>query len=274
MNNLTKSMSLCWSVIIVATSVLFLSSLLVHSYAQNPKPLPVLLIHGYNSTAAVWKEWDMYLNISQIPHKAVTFPQNDGCGSAEEHAAQLQNIVNNFTKVMGVEKINIVAHSKGGLDTRLYLTNNLTNDAVANFIMIGTPNKGSPVEDIFYAMDDCKPAAADLLTTSEVALSAESEKHNPHTEYYTISGNWAHDFIPNTPIDLNCPEFDFRWLTSEYVGQNVIKENSDGLVPQWSSEIKGIYTALNNTDNCHTKLLNDESFRLAEPILNQSFIRK
>ena len=37
--------------------------------------------------------------------------------------------------------MNIVAHSKEGLDGRIYLTNN-TND-VANLVMIRTPNAGS-----------------------------------------------------------------------------------------------------------------------------------
>jgi hypothetical protein len=274
MNNLTKSTSLYWLVIIIAASVLFLSSLLVYSYAQDPKPLPVLLTHGYDSTAAVWKEWDVYLNFSQIPHQAVTFKENDECGSAKDHAIELKGKVDEFMKEMHTDKINIVAHSKGGLDTRIYLSNNITNDAVANFIMIGTPNKGSPVEDKFYPFDECRPAASDLLTTSKIAQSVESEKHNIHTSYYTISGIWEHDYIPNSSIDRNCLEPDFKWLTAQYVGKDLIIGSSDGLVPSWSSEIKSEYKPLGKTKNCHTKLLNYESFKLAEPILNQSFIRK
>ena len=39
-----------------------------------------------------------------------------------------------------VLQINIVAYSKGGLEARAYLANNLSNNDVANLIMIGTPN--------------------------------------------------------------------------------------------------------------------------------------
>jgi triacylglycerol esterase/lipase EstA (alpha/beta hydrolase family) len=42
------------------------------------------------------------------------------------------------------DKINIVAHSKGGLDARMYLANDPLND-VEKLIMIGTPNQGSPI---------------------------------------------------------------------------------------------------------------------------------
>lgn len=255
--------------IIITGLMLFSSSLLPQSYAQSTKPVPVLLIHGYNSDAKVWKEWELLLNNSQIPYKAVNFTQNDKCGSAKDHADELKNIVSNFKKNMGVEKINIVAHSKGGLDTRIYLTNNITNDAVANFIMIGTPNKGSPVEDKFYPLDECRPAASDLLTTSEIALSTESEERNNHTSYYTIAGEWEHDFLPNSIIDVNCPEPDFNWLTAQYVGKSLINGSSDGLVPLSSAELQDNYVSLGKTNNCHTQLLNYESFDLAKHILKQ-----
>jgi uncharacterized alpha/beta hydrolase family protein len=241
----------------------------MYVYAQQSKPLPVLLIHGYNSAASVWTDWDKFLTNSQIPHKAVTFPLNDECGSAQDHATQLQKIVEDYRKKMHVDKINIVAHSKGGLDTRIYLSNNISNDAIANFIMIGTPNKGSPVEDEFYLTDKCTPAASDLKTTSNIAKSAESEIHNPHTVYYTIAGNWTHDYIPFTTYDNNCLEPDITWLNSQYVGKSLIKGPSDGLVPLWSSEIKNEYKPLGEIDKCHTRLLNDESYKLAEPILIQ-----
>jgi hypothetical protein len=35
---------------------------------------------------------------------------------------------------------------KEELDTRVYLSNDLSNDDIANLIMIGTPNLGSPLE--------------------------------------------------------------------------------------------------------------------------------
>jgi uncharacterized alpha/beta hydrolase family protein len=43
------------------------------------------------------------------------------CGFVEEHAMELNNIVNRILHNMGSEKVNIVAHSKGGLDARWYI---------------------------------------------------------------------------------------------------------------------------------------------------------
>jgi triacylglycerol esterase/lipase EstA (alpha/beta hydrolase family) len=52
------------------------------------------------------------------------------------------------------KKINIVGHSKGGLDARVFLDMTDTKD-VANLIMIGTPNTGSPAAETNNA---CTPA--------------------------------------------------------------------------------------------------------------------
>ena len=62
-----------------------------------------------------------------------------------EHAKELSNIIGQIKKETGQNKMNIVAHSKGGLDARVYLANN-TKD-VANLVMIGTPNAGSPLAE-------------------------------------------------------------------------------------------------------------------------------
>ena len=47
------------------------------------KLLPVLLIHGYLSDAAVWNKWQDLLKKDGIPAFPITFQQSDDkCGSA------------------------------------------------------------------------------------------------------------------------------------------------------------------------------------------------
>lgn len=155
-------------------------------------PLPVLLIHGYASDSSVWSEWGDYLSQDGIPYELVTFDTNDSCGSLNQHAQELSQIIRDYKLANGVGKINIVAHSKGGLDARVYLANNPSDDSVANLIMIGTPNRGSPMADRDYQDDPCKPAVFDLLTNS----SSLHVPKNTHTKYYTIAGNWITQLVP------------------------------------------------------------------------------
>jgi triacylglycerol esterase/lipase EstA (alpha/beta hydrolase family) len=106
---------------------------------QTEKPLPVLLIHGYAEDAAIWKKWEDMLRKDGIQFFTVTFKDSDDkCGSAEQHAKELEKRVQDIKQQSGAQKINIVGHSKGGLDARVFLDITDTKD-VANLIMIGTP---------------------------------------------------------------------------------------------------------------------------------------
>jgi pimeloyl-ACP methyl ester carboxylesterase len=249
---------------------------------QPEDPLPVLLIHGYRSTSNVWDEWVGQLEDLGIHVKAVSFEDDpttavneDECGSAEDHAAQLNQWVSNFKEETGSEKVNIVTHSKGGLDARLYLAKNPSSDDVANLIMIGTPNEGSPLADRYHVRDDCKPAVNDLRTTAPV-LRAEK---NEHTVYHTIASNWISIYELFSPFwwiaeDINCPYpsnwFDlegWNFLTFQYNGRNEIAGPDDGIVPVWSVEEPGEFASLGRTDNCHTNMFTDDEFDKAIRVL-------
>jgi uncharacterized alpha/beta hydrolase family protein len=230
--------------------------------------LPVLLIHGYASDASIWNEWKSILNRDQIPYKLVTFANDDPCGSAKDHAKELIKIVNDFKLETGSPKINIVAHSKGGLDARVYLANNLSNANVANLIMIGTPNKGTPIADEDPQHNFCKPAIFDFTTNSSILNVA----NNPNTKYNTIAGNWIPSFIYNPfnplfPIDTNCLDFT-PWYSFEVVGKSQMGGQNDGLVPINSAENSQFF-ALGETNKCHTQLLDEDAYNLALPTLRQ-----
>lgn len=64
-----------------------------------------------------------------------------------DHARELEQIVQQVKSITGQTHVNIVVHSKGGLDARVFLANTGTSD-VANLIMVGTPNAGSIHADI------------------------------------------------------------------------------------------------------------------------------
>jgi triacylglycerol lipase len=102
------------------------------------------LIHGYLSDAAVWNKWQDLLKKDGIPAFPITFQQSDDkCGSTAEHAKELSKKIGEIKSETGQNRVNIVGHSKGGLDARVYLANRTPH--VANLIMIGTPNAGSPL---------------------------------------------------------------------------------------------------------------------------------
>ena len=154
---------------------------------ESKDTLPVLLIHGWNqgdggSISNDWSEWAKSLNQENIPFCLVSFQQSsDACGSSTDHAKELDQLVKQVQNETGQNQVNIVGYSKGGLDARVYLANDPANDAVANLIMIGTPNAGAE-----WAVDSlvCRPAVSDLVPGS----NATKAEKNTHTAYHTIAG--------------------------------------------------------------------------------------
>jgi triacylglycerol lipase len=171
-----------WCLTIISGS--FLS---VNAQQPDSNRLPILLIHGYDEGSNIWNSWIGWLggnNFSNV--YPITFQFNDLCGSSEQHAMELNSIVDGILSTTGYEKVNIVAHSKGGLDARWYIATSGSTDKVANLIMIGTPNAGS--QAAFFDLTGC-PFGSDIdLFPGSIATQVVDQPQS--TNYYTIAGNW------------------------------------------------------------------------------------
>ena len=107
---------------------------------------PVMLVHGWNSNPRTWNRiWTGYLTDRDFLVNPITVEPYD---IIENNSRLIAPEVDWMKNEYGVDKINVVAHSKGGLDSRYYLKDN--NDAAKNLIMIAPPNGGSKVADLVY----------------------------------------------------------------------------------------------------------------------------
>ncbi len=219
--------------------------------SNNSTP-PVLLIHGYMADASVWNKWVELLKKDGIAVYPITFKQSDDkCGSAAEHAKELSKIIGQIKDETGQNKVNIVGHSKGGLDARVYLANN-TKD-VANLVMIGTSNSGSPLAQ---SSEVCTPAVYDLRP----GAAATEVKMNPNTKYYTIAGEWD-------PKSGNCQLTPF--LPMEQSGSSTLPKPNDGMVPVSSVESQDYFINLGHSKSCHTNLMSDYEYELAKEVITE-----
>lgn len=203
--------------------------------------LPVILLHGYKEISLMWKNWENRLQ-NEFQFCTVSFHPDDVCGTAAHDATEIGQIIQKVKSMTHQNQVNIVAHSKGGLDARLYLSNSGTHD-VANLIMIGTPNKGSPFADYqeLYYLDPYCPALHDLTTHSSVIKIPD----NPNTRYYTIAG---------------------VCLPYLYAPWGSIGEPNDGLVGVTSAQSH--YNSIGLSPHCHLQLLDDYEYGLAHDILS------
>jgi triacylglycerol lipase len=119
---------------------------------------PVVLIHGNGSNGGFWdrRGFTQILNEKKIPYNnSINLPTTTVARNGET----LKNDILNVAKTMGVQNIQIVAHSKGGLDTREFLSSYypaLVKDKklkIHNFITLSTPHRGSVGADYIRAIE-------------------------------------------------------------------------------------------------------------------------
>lgn len=113
---------------------------------------PVLLVHGigFRDDVPLMKYW------SKIPKKlkkngaSVYLANQDAFNSHIENALQVKKRVNEIIEETGSEKVNIIAHSKGGLESRYMITKLGMEDKVASLTTLASPHRGSALADTIF----------------------------------------------------------------------------------------------------------------------------
>ncbi|MBD5131602.1 MAG: hypothetical protein HDT28_03270 [Clostridiales bacterium] len=107
---------------------------------------PILLVHGI-----VLKENKIFRAFGKIGKNlkaqgyCVHIGKHDGFGTIENNAAQLKAQILEILEKENAEKINLIAHSKGGLDCKYLIKELQMEDNVASLTTLCTPHKGSPI---------------------------------------------------------------------------------------------------------------------------------
>lgn len=107
---------------------------------------PVILVHGI-----LLKDYHLFKAFGKIEESlkkngyAVSTAPTDGLGTIENNAAQLKEYVQKILREQHAEKVNLVAHSKGGLDCIHMIKSLGMEDNVASLTTLCTPHLGSPI---------------------------------------------------------------------------------------------------------------------------------
>jgi pimeloyl-ACP methyl ester carboxylesterase len=75
----------------------------------------------------------------------------------------LKKWIEEAKRIAGTSKVNIIAHSMGGLVTRAYIQSGLYGDDIGRFAMVGTPNHGSSLT--YYMVEGGDPGLADAVAS-------------------------------------------------------------------------------------------------------------
>ena len=206
--------------------------------------LPLVLVHGMGSrderlrTSHAWRQTPDELRILGFD---VWFGCQDSFGSVEGNAAQLARSLERILEITGASKLNLVAHSKGGLDARAALHDPALAGHIASLTTLATPHRGLRFCDalarsrcviprvVAPAVDararhagDAQPASLSLLhnlTTAGARMLSKGCPDLPQVAYRSLA------FMPSPP-----PRTPVHAAVAHCDGE------SDGLVPLWSTE--------------------------------------
>jgi len=115
---------------------------------------PVILVHGIavRDRGFVFTSWGRIPDILKEYGVRVFFGNTDAWGSIESNAEIIKNTVDRVLEETKAAKVNIIAHSKGGLDSRCFIWKYNYGDKIASLTTISTPHHGSVVADFFQSV--------------------------------------------------------------------------------------------------------------------------
>lgn len=107
---------------------------------------PIVLVHGIIlKDIAFFKAFGRIEKVLKRQGYKVYTARIDGFGTIENNAAQLKTHIEKILSECDCDKVNLIAHSKGGLDSK-YMINKLGGEStVASLTTLCTPHKGSPI---------------------------------------------------------------------------------------------------------------------------------
>lgn len=189
---------------------------------------PIVLVHGlaakdfsfcraFGSIAAFLRSQGVSLYVANP----------DGVGTIARNALQLQKEIENFCAATGCEKVNIIAHSKGGLDARYMISHLNMHTRVASLTTLSTPHHGSHLSttilklprwmirivcffiNTFYRIfhdenPDILAAAQDLTDEAMVTFNQNTPNHpSVYYQSYASQTSKANAFLVYLPYQIS-----------------------------------------------------------------------
>ncbi len=205
---------------------------------------PIVFVQGLHCTAREW--WadttyyghnDMYERAYKAGYRTAFVQLYDAAGANQaannwDNGAMLADLLKKIYDHFG-EKVNIVAHSKGGIDTQTAIVYNNAHSYVNEVVTLSSPLHGSNLADLVYSTEagwlakllGKRDAGTESLQTGNMKRFREITDKNENVyknTYYTAGGNnWG-------------PSLKALWFGGAYLSQY---GDNDGLVNVWSTRL-------------------------------------
>ncbi len=110
---------------------------------------PVILVHGIGmrDDLGIVKYWSKIPEVLEKEGAQVFLANQDAFNTHVENAIELRERVLEVLEMTHAKKVNLIAHSKGGLESRFMITRLGMADKVASLTTLASPHRGSFLAD-------------------------------------------------------------------------------------------------------------------------------
>lgn len=164
---------------------------------------PILLVHGL-----AFRDFRRFSYWGRIPEELklngarVYHGEQEAWGTIENNAAVLRERVMHILEQTGCEKVNIIAHSKGGLDARYMISELGMAPYVASLTTVSTPHRGSALVERLRAVLPDRSYRKISLRVDEIFKKLGDNNPNSYDASLQLSREFAKGF------NARCPDAD------------------------------------------------------------------
>ena len=212
-----------------------------------PLQYPVVLVHGIiaHDRASSIKFWGRIPETLMSRGIQVFYGNTDAWGSIDTNALLLKETIENVVSQTKTEKVNIIAHSKGGIDSRYLIWKHGFGDKIASLTTVCTPHHGSEIADLIYHKKITQKKFTRKVLSAFGALYGDANpnlckliyqlttaKMKEFNAKITMDNNVFYQSLYTTIEDVS----DIKIFPYSYAYIHKISGDNDGLVSEYSAK--------------------------------------
>lgn len=218
---------------------------------------PVLLIHGMGfRDRKIFNYWGRIPKALENHGCKVFYGNQDANATVHDNAVMISHSLKKALEESKSEKVNIIAHSKGGIDARYLISSLGEYSRVASLSTIDSPHNGSKTVDFLLSFPDILVKTTGKITDFFMYIQGD-RKPDSYQVFHELTTEYMKKFNIENPDmpEIYYQSFGFRMKSplSDIImafPYSVIKkienENTDGLLTEramkWTN-FKGMYTS-------------------------------
>ena len=234
---------------------------------------PVLMVHGVGFRDLKWPlYWGRIPNALSDIGTELFYGQQDCWARIEDNAKSLKARVRQILDETDSEKVNIIAHSKGGLEARMVASTLGMGGQIASITTIGTPHRGSKTIDRLLKAPDSLFNIASFAVDNWIGLIGDTKP-----DFYAVCKDFSTEFAekfnkenPDVPGVyyqsfagvMRTPLSDINLSTANVIVK-MIEGDNDGLVSVESAKWGEAFTLLTGRTNRGVSHYDEIDFRRA-----------